>query len=49
MKFMIDTARNMAYKGKNCYHVGYDKVGLYVEKGLKKIYLESSNTKTMEM
>lgn len=48
MKYLIDTARNIAYKGRNGYMIDYDAIGLYVEKGLKKIYLKPSNTKIME-
>ena len=48
MKFKVDTARGIAYKGRRGYVVDYDKIGLYIEKGFKKIYLEPHNTKVME-
>lgn len=48
MKFTIDTARNIAYRGSNGYFIDYDEIGLYVEKGLKKIYLEPKKIRIME-
>lgn len=48
LKFKIDFARGIAYKGKNGYIIQLSPEGLYIDKLGKVIYLTKSNTKIIE-
>lgn len=48
MKFKVDFARGIAYKGKHGYLVLFSPKGLYIEKRGKEIYLTSKNAKVLE-